>query len=581
MAGAMRELRPFLRLLKPHRHWMALGLLLACTAGAAGAGLLGLAGWFISASALAGLTPLTAHLFNLLHPSVGLRIFAISRTAGRYAERIVNHDITFRILESLRTWFYLRLEPLAPAGLGKYRFGDILDRIVADIDALDNLYIRVLTPSIVAMAMALLVTGIFWHFDPGAALVLFSGMVLAGFVLPMVAGHAGTDPGRALARHSARLRIHTVEGLQGLAELLVFNAADRHLRKIERCQNALIRTQGRMSHIGGATSAGLTLVSGASVGTLLYIGSGHVEDGQLDGAILAMMAFAALAAFEVIWSLPAAFQYLSRTQEASRRLLEIVEQAPAVAFPAASAPPADFDISFDGVTFRYDPEGPDVLKDFHLRIGHGERVAVMGATGAGKSTLVNLLVRFWDPGEGLIFVGGQDIQTLSEGCLRQGMAVVSQQSHLFNATIRENLRVACPNADDDQLWSALRAARLDGFVSALPQGLDTWTGEAGQRLSGGEARRMVIAQAVLRDAPLWLLDEPTEGLDSANEQQLMNTLYDLTAQRTMLLITHRPVALDRMDRIAILDNGRIVEEGRHRDLLATGKHYPHLWMKPR
>lgn len=578
MADANRDLGPFLRLLKPHRYWMALGLLLACTAGAAGAGLLGLAGWFISASALAGLSPLTAHLFNLLHPSVGLRIFAISRTAGRYAERIVNHDITFRILESLRTWFYLRIEPLAPARLGKYRSGDILNRIVADIDALDNLYIRVLTPSIVAMAMTLLVTGVFWHFDQGAALILFSGMVLAGFVLPMAAGRAGTDPGQALARHSAWLRIHTVEGLQGLAELLVFNAAERHLEKIERCQEALIRTQGRMSHISGATSAGLTLVSGASVGTLLYLGSGRVEDGQLDGAILAMMAFAALAAFEVIWSLPAAFQYLSHTREASRRLLEIVAQAPAVSFPAESPPPTSCDIVFDGVTFRYDPEGPDVLRDFHLRIGHGERVAVMGATGAGKSTLVNLLVRFWDPDAGCIRVGGKDLRAVSEDHLRQGMAVVSQQSHLFNATIRENLRLACPDADDKRLWSALRAARLDRFVSALPQGLDTWTGEAGQRLSGGEARRLVIAQAVLRNAPVWLLDEPTEGLDSANEEQLMKTLYELTAQRTMLLITHRPVALDQMDRIAVLDQGRIVEEGRHHTLLANGQHYPHLWM---
>ena len=491
MSDAKRDLGPFLRLLKPHRYWMMLGLLLACTAGVAGVGLLGLAGWFISASALAGLSPLTAHLFNLLHPSVGLRIFAISRTAGRYAERIVNHDITFRILESLRTWFYLRIEPLAPARLDKYRSGDILNRIVADIDALDNLYIRVLTPSIVATVMTFLVTGVFWHFDQGAALVLFAGMVMAGFVLPMIAGHAGTDPGQALARHSARLRIHTVEGLQGLAELLVFSAAERHLQKIKRCQEALIRAQGRMSHISGATAAGLTLVSGASVGTLLYLGSGRVEDGQLDGAILAMMAFAALATFEVIWSLPAAFQYLSHTREASQRLIEIVAQAPAVSFPTESAPPANGGIAFDGVTFRYDPEGPDVLKDFNLRVGPGERVAIMGATGAGKSTLVNLLVRFWDADAGRILVGGEDIRTLSEKFLREGMAVVSQRSHLFNATIGANLRLACPDADDEQLWSALRAARLDRFVSGLPQGLDTWTGEAGQRLSGGEARRLV------------------------------------------------------------------------------------------
>jgi ATP-binding cassette, subfamily C, bacterial CydC len=572
-------LTPFLGLLRPHRPWMALGLLLACLAGAAGIGLLGLAGWFISAAAFAGLSPLTAHLFNLLHPSVGIRIFAISRTAGRYAERIVNHDITFRILESLRTWFYLRLEPLAPARLGLYRSGDLLDRIVADIDALDNLYIRVLTPGLVALVTALLVTVLFWHFDTGAALALLVGMLLAGLILPMAADRAGNAPGRNLARHSAWLRIHTVEGLHGLAELLVFSAVERHLRKIERSQKALIRTQAHMSHIRGATSAGLTLLSGATVGAVLFLGAGHVEQGQLDGAILAMMAFAALAAFEVVWSLPVAFQYLSRTREASRRLTEIVEQAPAVTFPAASPPPANTDIVFENVAFRYDGQAPGVLTNFTLRIGHGERVAVMGATGAGKSTLVNLLVRFWDAEAGRILVGSRDIRTLSEERLRQGMAVVSQQSHLFNATIRDNLSLACPNADDDRLWEALEAARLDRFVSALPRGLDTWIGDAGHRLSGGEARRMAIAQAVLKNAPVWLLDEPTEGLDRLMEQQLMDTVYDLTAHHTMLLITHRPVALHRMDRIAVLENGRIVEEGPHEALLATGAYYPRLCMQ--
>ena len=410
------------------------------------------------------------------------------------------------------------------------------------------------------------------------ALALLVGMAAAGFLLPMAASRAGRVPGLDLARHSAWLRIHTVEGLQGLAELLVFNAAERHLRKIEKCQEALIRTQARMSHISGATSAGLTLLSGATVGTVLFLGAGRVEHGQLDGAILAMMAFAALAAFEVVWSLPTAFQYLSRTREASRRLTEIIEQMPAVTFPSRSASPANHDIVFEGVTFRYDRQTPDVLTNFTLRIDQGERVAVMGATGAGKSTLVNLLVRFWDVNAGRILVGGQDIRTLSEARLRRGMAVVSQQSHLFNATLRDNLRLAGPDADDDRLWEALRKARLDRFVSTLPRGLDTWIGEAGHHLSGGEARRMAIAQAVLQNAPVWLLDEPTEGLDRVTEQQVMDTLYDLTAHHTMLLITHRPVDLHRMDRIAILENGRIVEEGCHDSLLANGKYYPRLCM---
>jgi len=562
MADKKPRLGQFLKLLTPHGHLMVLGLFLACLAGAAGVGLLGLAGWFIAATAMAGLTPLTAHLFNLFHPSVGIRLFAITRTAARYAERIVNHDITFRILENLRTWFYLRLEPLAPARLGSYRSGDILDRIVADIDALDNLYIRVLTPSMVALATALLVTGVFWPYHHGAAATLLIGMAAAGLILPLAAERAGDTAGRSLAHHSAQLRIHAVEGLQGLAELLVFNAAHHHHHTIARCQAALIRTQARMSHISGATTAGMTLVSGSAVGIILYLGAGSVEAARLDGAILAMMVFAALAAFEVVWSLPAAFQYLSRTREAARRLTEIIVQPPAVVFPEESAAVNHFGITFENVAFRYDREGPEVLRDLQLDIHPGERVALMGATGAGKTTLIHLLVRFWDPTRGRILIGGEDIRSLSDDHLRRSMAVVSQKTHLFNATIRDNLLLARPGADDRRLWEALEAARLSRFTAALPQGLDTWVGEAGQRLSGGEVRRMAVAQAFLRDAPIWLLDEPTEGLDSATEQQLMDTVMELTRGRTMLLITHRPVALERMDRIAVLQEGRIEDDRR-------------------
>jgi len=560
---------------------MALGLLLACTAGGAGIGLLALSGWFISAAALAGLTPLTAHLFNLFHPSVGIRIFAIARTAARYAERIVNHDITFRILESLRVWFYVCLEPLAPARLRDYRSGDILNRIVADIDALDNLYIRVLTPVLVALCLTLATAAVFRRFDPGAAWILLAAMGVAGLVLPIIADRAGEPVGKALARYSADMRIHMVEGVQGLAELLVFDAAHRHQQIISLCQDKLIAAQARMSHISGATSAGLTLLSGGAAGAVLYLGAGRVAAHQLDGAVLAMLAFGTLAAFEVVWSLPAAFQYLSRTREASRRLTEIVDHPPPVVFPEDAPPPETYGIAFENITFRYAPREPAVLQDFCLTIGQGERVAIMGATGAVKSTLMQLLVRFWDPEAGHIRIGGRDLRTLSESHLRGSLAVVSQQTHLFNATIRDNLRLACPAADESQLWAALRAARLETFVSALPQGLETWIGEAGHGLSGGEARRLAVAQAVLRDAPVWLMDEPTEGLDRTNEQLLMNTLLDLTAGRTLVLITHRPLGLDRLDRIAILEGGRIVEEGGHDALLAVGGRYARVYRQLR
>jgi ATP-binding cassette subfamily C protein CydC len=560
---------------------MVLGLLLAATATAAGVGLLALSGWFIASAALAGLAPLTAHLFNLFHPSVGVRLFAITRTAARYGERIVNHEVTFRILERLRTWFYLQIEPLAPAGLARFRSGDVLDRIVADIDALDNLYIRVVTPGLVALGMTVMVVGLFWRFDRAAALTLLTGMVLAGLALPLAANRGAALPGQALARQGARLRTLTVEGLQGLAELLIFDAAGRHRGRIQRCQRDLIRVQSRMSHISGLTSAGLTLLSGGTVGIVLFVGAGRVGHAALDGPAWALLVFAALAAFEIVWTLPTAFQFLSRTQEAARRLTAIVDQKPPVHFAETSAAPAHSGVRFEKVSFGYEQDAPPVLEAFDLRVEPGERVAIMGSTGAGKSTLIHLLVRFWDPQKGRILLGDQDIRGLSEAALRRGMAVVSQQSHLFNATLRDNLLLACPEADDQRLWSALAKARLADFAADLPNGLDTWIGESGQRLSGGEARRLAVARSVLQDAPLWLLDEPTEGLDATNERLLMETLITLTAQRTLLLITHRPAALAHMDRIAVMEKGRIVEEGTPQDLLNARGRYAQLWRQRR
>jgi ATP-binding cassette subfamily C protein CydC len=287
-----------------------------------------------------------------------------------------------------------------------------------------------------------------------------------------------------------------------------------------------------------------------------------------------------LAAFEVMMPLPAAYQFLGHTREAGRRLLEIVDTKPEITFPATSASLcAEPGVRFENISFRYNENTPWVLKDISLQIPAGRRVAVIGETGSGKSTLVHLLVRFWNPVSGHIRLGDADIRALSESDLRRTISVVSQQPHMFNASLRENLQIARPAAGDDDLWAALESARLKEFVANLPDGLDTWVGEDARLLSGGQARRVAIARAILHDAPIWVLDEPTEGLDTVTERQLMQVLARKSKSRTLLLITHRLVDLHWMDHIVILEKGRVADQGNHQELLKSNAHYAGLHMR--
>ena len=572
MAESFKEFGPFIAVIRRHLGRLVLGTLAGLAAAGAAVGLMSLAGWFIAAAAVAGLAPATAVLFNFFLPSIGVRLFAILRTAARYAERVFTHEATFRILESLRVWFYRRIEPLAPAGLWRFRSGDILNRIVSDIEALDNLYLRVLSPAAVALLVSFLVCSVLAAFDGGIAATSGLFLALAGIGVSAAAARAGAAAGRAIAVRSADLRVRLVECLQGLAEITLFGAVAEHLGRTDQSQSDLIAAERRMAFIQGGATAAASLLCGAAVLAALYAGSGLVADGRLSGAALVLIVFTVTASFETVVGLPAAAQFLSRTRSAGLRLLDVVESPPAVVFAASPpAAPDGFDVVFDGVSFRYRPELPRALDSVRLTIPQGRRVAVVGESGAGKSTLASLLVRFFDPETGAIRIGGRDIRALGESDMRRAIVVLSQQSHLFSATIRENLLIAKRNAGAAELRGALTAARLIDFVDALPDGLDTWVGEAGQLVSAGQARRLAAARAILRDAPIWVMDEPTEGLDRVTEAELVHSLFELTEGRTVLWITHRLVNLQQMEGIIVLDRGRVADLGTHAELLVRNQ----------
>jgi ATP-binding cassette subfamily C protein CydC len=572
-----KNLIPFIRLFQPHYRRMGFGTLLGWLAVMASVGLLALSGWFISAAAYAGLSLGTAYLFNFFYPGIGVRLFAFTRTLSRYAERIVTHDATFRMLATLRLWFYRKIEPLAPARLMQYRSADILNRIVADIETLDNLYVKVLSPSMTAALTIIAVVLFLSVFDLWIAGTAFLFLLISGIALPLAAAKTGADAGRQLARGTAVMRIRAVECIQGLSELMVFGAWNTQMDALEKESDLLIRLQSRMSRIRGLSLAAATQLTGMATLACLYIGVHQVGREMLDGSNLALVGFAVLASFEALSPLPMAYQYIGQTREAGRRLLEIVAAPPDVIFPGISSAPIErYNIHFNSVDFRYGKSDPWVLEGFDLRIEQGQRVAILGETGAGKSTLFNLLVRFWDPVKGSIQIGGQDLQTYAESDLRQTIGVVSQQPHLFHATLRKNLLMARPEANESALRSALNKAQLLDWIDELPQGLDSRIGESGSGLSGGQARRLSMARMFLRDAPIWVLDEPTEGLDRITERKIMQALFQAVQAHTLLVITHRTGYLERFDDIILMDQGRIIARGRHDTLLKTSPRYATL-----
>ena len=576
------DLKPFIRLLGYHWRRLLPGTLFGFAALVSAVGLMALSGWFISAAAFAGLSAVVAQNFNFFFPSIGVRIFAFTRTAARYGERIFSHDATFRVLESLRSWFYRHLEPLAPARLMQFRSGDLLNRIVEDIDALDNLYLRVLSPTVVAGAMVLLLFGFLWIFDgliavSGAGLLVFTGIAVS--LWAYVAGHRS---GRNIAHIRSRMRARFVESFQGMAELLVYGGSGSPLRESHRIDVRLIREQQAMNRIAGFSSACLTLGSGLAVVLVLYIGVDRVHAGEIGGAVLALVTLTVLAAFEAVLPLPAAFQSLGRTRESARRLTEIVDAIPEVEFSETGIPFTKRpEIRFEAVDFRYGPEGPWTLNHITTRIPYGERIALLGQTGSGKSTLMHLMVRFWDPTQGRICIDDRDIRGYTETDLRRLYSVIPQQPHMFGGTIRGNLLRACPDALDADILEALDTASMLEFVRSLPDGLDTWIGEAGKMISGGQARRLAIARAVLQDNPVWILDEPTEGLDPETERQVMRRIETANRNKTVILATHRLVNMDRMDRILLLEGGMIVEEGTHAELMAGPTRYAAMYERLR
>ncbi len=567
----MKPLWRLIRLFLPYWRWMGLGALISLVVVLANMALLGVAGWFLAAMAAAGAV---GGIMNYLLPAAAIRAFAILRTGGRYLERLVTHEATLRFLSSLRVWFYQHVEPLAPAGLQSYQGGDLLSRIGADIDALNNLYLRTLVPMAVAVISALLVFLFLSRYSLPMAAIDLVFLALVGAAIPLTAQRLGSRPGARLVETSSRLRLAVVDGVQGMGELTVFGAARAHLEQTDLLSHKLRDDQNRMSRITGFVSAASGLMTNLSVWLATMLGVVLVRRQQVASVDLPMLTLVVMGSFESVALLPQAYLYLGHTLAAARRIFAVIDTpSPIVNPPRPSPRPRDSGLEFRGVGLRYTPTGPWVLADIDLDLPPGRRVAIVGPSGAGKSSLINLLVRFWDYQSGEIRLGGYSLRNYLGEDVRRMISVVPQRLHLFNATVRENLLLADPKADHSRLEAAAKVAQIHEDITALPEGYDSIVGEAGLKLSGGQARRLAIARALVKDAPILILDEPTEGLDAATERALMDSLLAATRTRTLLLITHRLSALERMDEVAIMEGGRIIEHGSHAHLMNGDTRY--------
>lgn len=541
----MHSFRPLLRLLRSQWVLISLGAVLGLITVLAAIGLLALAGWLICAAAFAGLSTATASAFNYFLPAAGIRYFSIIRIIGRYGERVTTHEATFRVLANLRVWFYNCLEPLAPAHLLRHRSGDVLNRYVSDIDALDNVLLRVISPFVIAMTVIVLVGVVLSFFNVQLAWQLFAVLMIATVVIPCALYTISKKSSQRLIVTTSQLRTHLVETLQSLADVLLMNGASCSLKQLQRHQNALIHTQRRMAFFKGFSMALIGLMTSLAVWLALVVGIPLVQHNQLSGASLGLIVLLLFAAFEAIVPLPIAFQYLGETQCAAERIQQLAEQQPAVIFPKRFSKNIDRpDIVFDQVCFRYHDNAPWVLSDFNCSIPFGEKLALVGPTGCGKTTVMHLLARCWDPTAGAILLGGHDVKQFSEPALRQSMTLISQRPHMFNASVRDNLLIANPNATDEQLFAALKQVQLSELITSLPDGLNSLMGEFGRQFSGGQIRRIAIARAILHDAPIVVLDEPMEGLDSPTAALIWQTLTALFDQRTVIMATHQLQPLD-------------------------------------
>lgn len=535
--------RLILVLLRPYARWIVVGALLGFLAIGSAVGLMAASAWLISRAAV------VTNVAEVALAVTAVRVLAISRAAFRYLERFVTHRASLEILAGLRVWCYRAIEPLAPARLERRHSGDLVARIVRDVDSLEDLYVRVALPPIVAMLVAVLTAVLLGVLEPLLGVVAVAGLAVAGVLLPLVTRTLARAASRRVVTARAAAGATLVDAVTGIADLVVFDAHDRELGRFRQLGREHDASLERLAlHRGLGTGLG-GLVASLTGLAVLATAIPAITSGRLEPVYLALVVLATVAAFEAVLPLSQSLQQLESSRAAADRLGELIDAQPEVVDPPLPlALPARPGLVVRGLRYRYGPEEPEALAGLDLEIPAGGSLALVGPSGAGKSTLVSLLLRFREYRQGSIQLGGRELRDLAADDVRGAIALVPQRIDLFDATIRDNLAVADAGLSEARMRWACQVACIDAVVEALPDGYDTRIGEDGVRLSGGERQRLAIARAILRDAPIVILDEATSDLDAATEQRVLDALAPVLEGRTTLFVTHRSAVAARAKR---------------------------------
>jgi len=573
--GPQAPLLSTLAIARPAAGRLALATLLGAGAVAAAIGLMAISAWLISRSAQHPQESVVAVAI------VGVQFFAFARGLCRYGERLVGHDAAFRVLSEVRVSVYERLERLAPLGLPAFRSGDLLTRLIHDVDALQDLLLRVLPPFAIALGVGAATVAVVWAMLPAAGAILLAALLLAGTLVPWLTGRLAARSEARQAAARAELTASVVDLIEGAPELAVNGATAEQLARTLAADSELTRIAAASARTAGIGQGLTSLCSGLAMWGALIVGVSAVHAGRLNGVLLAGLALIPLVAFELVTGLPAATQTLQRVRRSAARVLEVMDTPAPVAEPARplALPPPPHALRVQGLRCSYQGASRPALAGVDLDLSPGRRVAVVGHSGAGKSTLAGVLLRFLPYQAGSVTLDGVEIADLDGDECRRVVGLLSQDAHVFDSTLEENLRLAKREASADELREALAAVRLLDWAERLPGGLSTDLGERGARMSGGQRQRLAIARALLADFPVLVLDEPGEHLDTPTADAILADLLAVTRDRATLLITHRLAGLEDLDEVLVLDRGRVVERGTHAELLALGGHYAALWRR--
>ena len=566
----MRALLPFLRLFKFAKLPLFLGLVLMITGLASSIGLLTTSGWFLAATAIAGL----GTLFNFFYPSASVRGLAIGRTLFRYFEKLVTHDATFRILAKLRVQVFEKIIPLSPAVLNRYRNSDLLNRLVSDVDTLDSLYLRLIAPFITAIFVILAMCIGLSFVNAPLALGLGLSLLLLVFVIPTVFYQLGKKFGDKLVHSRALYRTQFLEFIQAQAELLLFNAEDKLKDNMAKTEANWQADQQKEANLSGFSTALSLFLNGLIIAAMLWFSSqAEFGNDEYRMAFIALFTFAALASFEILMPLGSAFLHIGQVIASAERVTDIIEQQPLVVFNGKM----EFDqnattlIEAKDLSFTYPERQNRALDNLNLTIQKDKKVAILGKTGSGKSTLLQLLVRNYDANQGELSLAGKPISDYAEDTLRSQFCFLTQRVHVFSDTLRQNLQFASAvNISDEKMIEVLNQVGL-GKLLEQEQGLDIWLGDGGRPLSGGEQRRLGLARILLNDAPILLLDEPTEGLDRETERQILRLILAHAENKTLIMVTHRLTAIEQFDELCVIDEAKLIEKGTYAELLQLEK----------